>query len=203
MRQIHQRTQDLLLKGNFIELLAEISDKDVRVKKDSKVKYKISWNKKLTKTIDSDITSYYRGAARAIIFNSKKEILLQHATKYGYYKLPGGGIGKGEDTLDALNREVKEEAGCKIEIIKPVGLIIEHRDRFKVTQISYCYLAKMKGKQGKNNLEEGEKQEGFEPEWWNIKKALNLVKNGDGSLYQTKFIIKRDAIFIKRAIDLL
>lgn len=188
---------------DFMELLAEISDKDVGVKKDSKVKYKISWNKKLTKTIDSDITRYYRGAARAIIFNPRKEILLQHATKYGYYKLPGGGIGKGEDTLEALNREVMEEAGCKITVTKPVGLIIEHRDRFKVTQVSYCYLAKMKGKQGKNSLEKGEQQEGFEPEWWDIKKALNLVKNGNGRLYQTKFIIKRDAIFIKRAIKLL
>ncbi len=96
-----------------------------------------------------------------------------------------------------------EEAGCKIVVTKPVGLIIEHRDRFKVTQISYCYLAKMKGKQGKTNLEEGEKQEGFEPEWWNIKKALNLVKNGNGSLYQNKFIIKRDATFINKAIELL
>ncbi len=88
----------LVKTSDLMELLAEISDKDVGVRKDSKVKYKISWNKKLTNTIDSDITSYYRGAARAIIFNSKKEILLQHATKYGYYKLPGGGIGKGEDT---------------------------------------------------------------------------------------------------------
>ena len=186
-----------------MELLAEISDNDVGIKKGSKIKYKISWNKKLTKMIDTDITSYYRGAARAIIFNSKKEILLQHATKYGYYKLPGGGIGKGEDVLDALHREVMEEAGYKIIIKKPVGLIIEHRDRFKVTQISYCYLAKIKGKQGKTNLEKGEKQEGFEPEWWNMDKALNLVKNGDKNLYQTKFIIKRDAIFIKRAIALL
>lgn len=186
-----------------MELLAEISDKDVGIRKNLKVKYKISWNKKLTKTIDSDITSYYRGAARAIIFNSKKEILLQHATKYGYYKLPGGGIGKGEDTLEALHREVMEEAGCKIVVKKPVGLIIEHRDKFKVTQVSYCYLAKMKGKQGKNTLEEGEKQEGFESEWWDIQKASNLVKNGDAKFYQTKFIIKRDVIFIKKAIELL
>lgn len=186
-----------------MELLAEISDKDVGVKKDSKVKYMSSWNEKIARKMRSGITSYYRAAAKAVIFNSRKEIILQHAKKYGYYKLPGGGIENGETIAEALHREVMEEAGCKISVKKPIGLIIEHRNKFKITQISYCYLARLKGKQGKTHLDEDERLEGFEPEWWDIKKAANLVKNGNNNLYQTKFIIKRDAIFIKKAIGLL
>ncbi|HIH50483.1 MAG: NUDIX domain-containing protein [Candidatus Micrarchaeaceae archaeon] len=186
-----------------MELLAEISDKDVGVGKDSKVKYKVGWHKRTTRKIDSGITSYYRAAARAVIFNSRKEIVLQHAKRYGYYKLPGGGIESGETVLEALHREVMEEAGCKITVKKPIGLIIEHKNRFRVTQISYCYLAKLKGKQGKTHLEEDEKQEGFEPEWWDIRKAVNLIKTGSNNVYQTRFIAKRDTIFIKTAIELL
>jgi 8-oxo-dGTP pyrophosphatase MutT (NUDIX family) len=190
-------------KNDFMELLAEIWDKDVDVKKNSKIKYKVSWNKKITSKIDKDITGYYRGAARAVILNSKKEILLQHAIKNGYYKLPGGGIENEEDTIKALHREVLEETGYKIKVGKPIGLIIEHRLRFKVIQISYCYLAKTEGKKGKTKLEESEKQEGFQSEWWDIRKAVDMVQYGDKSFYQTKFIIRRDVIFIKKAIKLL
>lgn len=186
-----------------MELLAEISDKDVGIRKGSRVNYKVSWHKRTARKIDSGITSYYRAAARAVILNSRKEIILQHAKKYDYYKLPGGGIENGETASEALHREVMEEAGCKISIKKPIGLIIEHRNRFRVTQISYCYLAKLKGKQGKTHLEEDEKEEGFEPEWWDIRKAVNLIKTGSNNVYQTRFIVKRDAIFIKKAIELL
>lgn len=186
-----------------MELLAEISDKDVGANKGSRLEHEVSWDKRMSEKVDKDITSYYRGAARAIVLNSKREMVLQHAAKYDYYKLPGGGIGNGEDTISALHREVMEEAGCRIDVLEPVGLIIEHRERLKLTQISYCYLAKIKGKQGKTHLEEGEKQEGFEPQWWSMRKALHLVENGYKDSYMAKFMVKRDAIFIKKAMELL
>ena len=84
-----------------------------------------------------------------------------------------------------------------------MGLIIEHRNRMKVTQISYCYLAKLKGKPAETSLEKEEKEEGFETMWVGIKEALYLVKNSKDNDYLVRFMMKRDAIFIKEAITLI
>ena len=40
-------------------------------------------------------------------------------TSYGTLELPGGRIQKGEDVFSALKREVKEETGLSLSIIKP------------------------------------------------------------------------------------
>ena len=74
-----------------MELLAEFSDKDIGAWKDSRADYEVIWGEKST-AHGKDIQSYYRGAVRAIVLNSKKEMALLHATKYDYYKLPGGGL---------------------------------------------------------------------------------------------------------------
>ncbi len=183
-----------------MKLLVELTEKDVGAEKDTDLGTEAEPN---VKAADKDITSYYRDAARAVVLNAKKEMALLHVTKRGYYKLPGGGIEKGEDKIDALNREVMEEIGCRIGTPKPVGVIIEHKDRTNLTQLSYCYLARLKGKPGKANLDEGEKALGFETEWWSMKKALSLIGSSDKSDYLSKFMVTRDAIFIRKAMKLV
>jgi len=44
----------------------------------------------------------------------------EDATRLGKYMLPGGRINPGENHLDALKREIKEETGLDIEPIRPV-----------------------------------------------------------------------------------
>jgi ADP-ribose pyrophosphatase YjhB (NUDIX family) len=184
-----------------MELLAELSEKDVGIGKgtkmgDATIQARI-------KTSDKDISGCYRAATRAVVLNSKKEMALLHLTKYGcYYKLPGGGINKGESRIAALHREVLEEIGCRISVLKPVGLIIEHRDRIKITQLSFCYLARLKGKPGETDLDEGERALGFKPEWWSTSKALSLVENSPKPNYMEKFMVERDALFIRKALKL-
>ncbi|NMB66813.1 NUDIX hydrolase [Candidatus Woesearchaeota archaeon] len=52
----------------------------------------------------------------AIIFDSKGLVLTKHFVKgFGeYFLLPGGGLEKGEDPIEALKRECKEEIGVDI-----------------------------------------------------------------------------------------
>src|SRR5271157_2034840 len=115
-----------------MELLAELTEKDVGARKGGPLGTE---ERNEIKAVDEDITSYYRGASRAVVLNARKEMALLHVTKHGYYKIPGGGIEEGESTADALHREVLEEIGCRVGALKPVGMIIEHRDRIRVTQL--------------------------------------------------------------------
>jgi len=63
-------------------------------------------------------------AAVAMITNDKKEVLLQKradpepAWAYGKWELPGGGVEFGESPEDTVVREVKEEIGCTVDIVR-------------------------------------------------------------------------------------
>lgn len=59
----------------------------------------------------------------ALIMNKKKEILLVKSNKWnGLYYIPGGHVEEGERIKDALKREITEEVGLKIKILKFIGV---------------------------------------------------------------------------------
>ena len=59
---------------------------------------------------------------RAIIVNSAGEVLLQHRTDTALWGVPGGAVELGESALDALKREVAEEAGVQVLQAEPMAL---------------------------------------------------------------------------------
>ena len=67
----------------------------------------------IDKVSDSIGNVNYREAVRAVIVRGNK-ILMVHSTNRDY-KFPGGGIKKGENRIDALKREVKEETGYDLK----------------------------------------------------------------------------------------
>lgn len=102
-----------------------------------------------------------RKAARAVLLDNAGKVHMLNVSKHGYHKLPGGGIDEGEEIIEALERELMEEVGCKAEIIRQLGYIIEYRDYDELIQTSYCYLARQVGEQQKPNLEQSELDEGM------------------------------------------
>lgn len=52
-------------------------------------------------------------------------LLLKHSYGPPVWGLPGGGLGKGEDPLEAARREVREELGVELARIEPVGTLDE------------------------------------------------------------------------------
>ena len=57
--------------------------------------------------------SFVRNSARSIIIRNGK-IAMIHSLKYDYYKFPGGGIEAGEDPVEAMIRETREEGGLVV-----------------------------------------------------------------------------------------
>lgn len=52
-------------------------------------------------------------------------LLLKHSYGPDVWGLPGGGLGSGEDPLEAARREVREELGVELARIEPIGTLEE------------------------------------------------------------------------------
>lgn len=52
-------------------------------------------------------------------------LLLKHSYGPDVWGLPGGGLGKGEEPLEAARREVREELGIELARIAPIGTLEE------------------------------------------------------------------------------
>ncbi|MFA6131996.1 MAG: NUDIX domain-containing protein [Patescibacteria group bacterium] len=62
---------------------------------------------------------FFRPSVYGVILENDKIILLTNKSN-GKYWFPGGGINVGEKTEDALRREINEETGLSVEIIRPL-----------------------------------------------------------------------------------
>lgn len=52
-------------------------------------------------------------------------LLLKHSYGPDVWSLPGGGLGRGEEPMDAARREVREEVGMELVRIEPIGTLDE------------------------------------------------------------------------------
>jgi 8-oxo-dGTP pyrophosphatase MutT (NUDIX family) len=117
-----------------------------------------------------------RNAARGVVFDAEGKIALLNVTKYGYHKLPGGGIDAGETHEEALMRECSEEIGCGVTVGAPLGEIVEYRKLLSLVQHSFCFMADVVGEKGEPHMEQGEIDDGFKVEWHNLDDALLIMQ---------------------------
>jgi len=141
-----------------------------------------------------------REASRAVVFDNERRVAVLHATKYNYYKLPGGGIENEESPEIALKRECLEEIGCNVEILKDLGIILEYRKKYNLINKSYCYIAKLIGEKGNPQLMQDEIEEGFETVWLTIEEVLDKVKSGKKEVYEAQYMIARDTMILERSM---
>ncbi len=146
---------------------------------------------------DKEVQNYrIRNAVRAVVLDKDGHIALLHASKNTYYKLPGGGVEKGEDFEEALRRECREEIGCEIEITGELGLIVEYRKEGALKQTSYCYLAKVAGEKGYSDLTQSEIDEGFEIVWLTLEEAVKKLTESRPLRYGGDYMVARDLAFL-------
>lgn len=147
---------------------------------------------------EEDVQNYrIRTAVRAIVLDKDGYIALLHASKNTYYKLPGGGVEKGEDFEEALRRECREEIGCEIEITGELGLIVEYRKEGALKQTSYCYRAKVIGEKGHPDLTQDEIDEGFEIAWLPPEEAIQKLISSQPQRYGGDYMVARDLAFLR------
>ena len=93
--------------------------------------------------------------AGCIILNESSEVLLLHRNTpiRKQWEMPGGKLEDGEDHQTAAEREIEEEIGVVIEIVKKLGRKDFIEDEYVVTYT--WYLAKVK--KGKPTIMEREK----------------------------------------------
>ncbi len=148
-------------------------------------------------------SAFHRQAARAVVFDNDNKIGLLYAKKLGIYKLPGGGIEEGEDSVQACIRECKEELGCRVKILGELGEIIEYRegeeyDNRLFFQESFHYLAEVVGKKQATEFSANEIAAGFELLWLDLSEAMDLIKNKKDK-YSFSFVKHRELTVLQEA----
>jgi 8-oxo-dGTP diphosphatase len=164
-----------------MKILAEISDATVGVGEAEQLKSQYELRK----------------SARVILINDAGEIAVQHLQNYHFYKLPGGGVDSGESVEEAALREVREEVGCDCAILRPIGVVIEYRAKYKLLHLSYCYVARVTSPITTPAFEADEIAAGQTNIWVSPDMVLELVRNGERTNYESHFNIPRELAFLE------
>ncbi len=145
-----------------------------------------------------DLKVKKRFAVMAVLLDNNGLTPIVFASKMNYHKIPGGGIEKGEDKIDALVREIYEESGRKAKIDGEIGRITEYRSKFEWFQFqtSYCYYGKILSK-GKPHFDVGEVGEGFSLSWETLDDAIEILRKDEPKDYEGGFIQRRDLAFLE------
>ncbi|MBQ1392629.1 MAG: NUDIX domain-containing protein [Lachnospiraceae bacterium] len=149
---------------------------------------------------------YVRYASRGIVFDPAiGKIAMEYKANINEYKLPGGGREGNETEEETFHREVFEESGCKVKIVKKLGTILEERSNIDMKQYSAIFVAELVEDTKELHLEQKEADEGMVVKWMDVDEALEAVKkshdtvkaDGYESLYNAHFVLVRDEKIIE------
>ena len=151
-----------------------------------------------------DVEFEDRLTGKAIIIDKENKIAMVGSSVNFIYTLPGGGIDIGEQIEQGIIREIKEEAGCIIEISHMLGRIDDYRNRDKKHCISYCAIAKVIGDKQEPELTEEEKKNGLHVKWFTKDEVYKILEDeykkvlaGEINFYNTAYNVVRDFEFVK------
>lgn len=114
----------------------------------------------------------FRLAVKGVILDKENKLALA-GTRYSL--LPGGGVEEGESLVEALIREVREEIGCDIEIIKEIAVTEEFRDKIKRHQETHFFLVNVVGEKGEPTTSQ-ENEQDIKILWCTLDEAIKLLE---------------------------
>ena len=129
---------------------------------------------------DENLDEIYRISVRGIIFIKGKILLIE--SKFGEVKIPGGGVESGENDMQALCREVKEETGFTVipDSVVAFGEIEEKRlsvhEDMIWHQINRLYFCDVEDAQENCDYSDNEKKCGFHQVLYSLEEAIEKNK---------------------------
>ncbi len=129
-----------------------------------------------------------RPASRGIIIENGK-MLLSHELNTGVYMSPGGGLEEGETLEECCVRELREETGSEVRVIRKLLVINEYC--FDTLYISNYFLCEKTG-DAQSALTEIEKEHGITPEWVELTKAEEIFGAYDQKREDIKSLYLRE-----------
>ena len=121
----------------------------------------------------SVITTYEeRLAVKMVLFDEDNKLAMVGTKRR---LLPGGGLELDEHIYDAAVREVREEVGCAIDIIREIATTEEFREKIGRHQITHFLLASVEGEKGLPQTTQADEQ-GIVIEWHTLDDAVKLLE---------------------------
>ena len=96
----------------------------------------------------SEYTDQDRQIGRAVVFDNNKNFYFVRANRADDFGLStlietsGGGVEEGEDLLEAIHRELKEELGIESEIICKIGVVSDYYNLIHRHNINNYFLCR-------------------------------------------------------------
>ncbi len=156
----------------------------------------------------------YAGCTRTFVRNSARSIILRegkvamiYSRRDHYYKFPGGGIEEGENPVEAMIRETREEAGLTVKpgSVREYGYV--HRIQRSLTETDECfiqdnfyYLCEAEDESLPPQMEDYEAEAGFVPEFVSAAHAIRVNReSARESRYHTMLL--REARVLEMLIE--
>lgn len=150
--------------------------------------------------------SFVRNTARSIIIRGNKVAMI-YSHKYDYYKFPDGGIESGENPVEAMIRETREESGLVVlmDTVREYGYVhrIQRSDIDETEcfiQDNYYYLCEVAEEVVSQELDEYEENECYLLEY--VDPAVAIGKNRHvGQSPYNPLMFEREARVLKMLIE--
>lgn len=148
------------------------------------------------KNYTDDMPVVERYGVRGIICKNGKYAMQRGSS--GKYKIPGGGMEKGETFMETLMREVREEVGLLVipASVKEIGEITEIREDSHVSGQKYIahslyYSCEVEDEVQETKMTESELREGYHLEWATLEEIIetnNRLQVGKPIMRDTRFL---------------